>query len=151
MPALITVLNVKEEDEDGFRRSVVADALGKIGPAAKDAVPALIDCLKDEDPTWRVPVSAASALGEIGANAKSAIPILIETMERDDLEHRVNEAEPLARIAENLKSKADTRAILDLEKLLAAFEDGNLEPKMIGRVRRSLDFLRAKVAAGRSH
>jgi HEAT repeat protein len=42
----------------------VAKALGKIGPEAKEAVPALIQTLEDED-AWMCH-AAAEALGEIG-------------------------------------------------------------------------------------
>ncbi len=61
-------------------RRIAAFALGKIGPAAKEAVPALIAALKDEDKDVRV--YAASALGHIGPAAKEAVPAL-EAAARD--------------------------------------------------------------------
>ncbi len=55
--------------------------MGQIGPAApKEAVPALIAALKDEDRSVRW--IAASALGKIGPVAKEAVPAL-EAAARD--------------------------------------------------------------------
>ena len=53
-------------------------ALNNIGPDAKEAVPALIEALKDEDKTARQ--NAAEALGNMGPDAKDAVPTLIETL-----------------------------------------------------------------------
>jgi HEAT repeat protein len=57
-----------------------ARALGEVGPAAKEAVPALIAALKGMDDGVRE--SAASALGRIGPAAREAIPAL-EAAARD--------------------------------------------------------------------
>ena len=79
------------------RRSVAADALGKFGPAASNAVPALIGCL-------RVPgcqplrFSAAVTLGGIGAAAKAAVPALTETLKDQDFNVRMEAAMALAKI-----------------------------------------------------
>src|SRR5215510_2655829 len=54
--------------QDASVRSSAASALWKIGPEAKEAVPALITALKDQDANVRI--SAASALGRIGPGAK---------------------------------------------------------------------------------
>ena len=56
------------KNEDSFIRWRAASALGQIGPAAKDAVPALMEALKDKHSgvTRR---AAASALGRIGPAA----------------------------------------------------------------------------------
>jgi HEAT repeat protein len=51
------------KDEDWLVRSNAAIALGKIGAAAKDAVPALKKALEDEDPSVRD--LAAEALSRI--------------------------------------------------------------------------------------
>lgn len=60
------------------KRKNAAAELGKIGPAAKKAVSALIKVLNDEDECVRD--AAAEALGKIGAAAKEAIPALIEAL-----------------------------------------------------------------------
>ena len=60
-------------------RRAAGSALGKIGPAAKDAVPALMNMLNDADIVCRG--RAATALGGIGAAAKASVPELIRVLE----------------------------------------------------------------------
>jgi HEAT repeat protein len=57
---------------------MVASILGKIGPEANAAVPALIEAFRDEDKFVRR--IAAEALANIGPDAKAAVPALIETL-----------------------------------------------------------------------
>ncbi len=64
-------------------RERAALALGLIGPAAKEAVPALIATLRDEDGLVRG--YAAYALGEIGPAANEAVPAL-EAAARDGVD-----------------------------------------------------------------
>src|SRR5207247_4991390 len=52
--------------------------LSKLGPAAKDAVPSLVDALKS--PSTGVRQNAALALGSIGPDAKAAVPALTATL-----------------------------------------------------------------------
>src|SRR5262249_12652459 len=52
---------------DSQERGRAADALARLGPKARDAIPNLIDTLKDSDPMVRV--EAASALAAIGTDA----------------------------------------------------------------------------------
>jgi HEAT repeat protein len=67
-------------DDDAQVRTSAAKALGIIGAAAEDAVPALIEALsKDDD--LRVRASAAVALRKIGAVAESG---LIKTLQNPD-------------------------------------------------------------------
>ncbi len=63
----------KQEVEDS-----AIDALGIIGPDAKDAVPALIEVLKDKNRTYVSRRNAASALGRIGPDAEASVPTLLE-------------------------------------------------------------------------
>ena len=56
-----------------------AAVLGQIGPAAKDAVPALVQSLGDPNPFVRG--MAARALGGIGRAANAAIPALIQALQ----------------------------------------------------------------------
>jgi HEAT repeat protein len=58
--------------------SWLAEASRTIGPEAKEAVPALIAALKDQDAGVRW--EAATALGEIGLEAKEAVPALIAAL-----------------------------------------------------------------------
>src|SRR5262249_28926565 len=53
-------------------------SLGRIGKAARIAVPDLVATLKDKHPGTRA--AAAEALGRIGPDAKEALPVLIETL-----------------------------------------------------------------------
>ena len=61
-----------------YDKRQAADGLGRMGPAAEAAVPALVRCLKDTDVMVRV--DAAVALGCIGPKAKEAIPALLEML-----------------------------------------------------------------------
>jgi HEAT repeat protein len=60
--------------------------LRKIGSAAKDAVPTLVNALKDEDISVRV--HAAEALAVIGLTAPEIFPVLIEGMKDTNREVR---------------------------------------------------------------
>ncbi len=61
-------------------RRWAANVLGKIGPDAYEAVPKLLDCLKDEAIRGR----AVEALGEIGADATDVVPALIELLKDEN-------------------------------------------------------------------
>jgi hypothetical protein len=53
--------------KDGYTpqsRRHAAEAIGKIGPTAKEAVPTLIEALKDEDARVRIAVTGALARSE---------------------------------------------------------------------------------------
>jgi hypothetical protein len=68
-------------------RSSAAFGLGKLGPAAADAVPDLIKALSDKPPARTY---ATIALGEIASNAKLAVPALMKLL--NDEEHEVRRA-----------------------------------------------------------
>jgi len=101
------------KDEDKDVRSGAAEALGEIGPAAKPAVPALIEALGDEDS--RVPVFAA-ALVKIGADA---VPALVVALKENKRQVRPWAASILARIG------PDARAAIPA--LVEALRDGRKE------------------------
>jgi HEAT repeat protein len=79
VPALLEILNGPDE----AMRVCAAEALGEIGPAARDAVPRLIqtverpDDSRDGDILWR---HAIDALGKIGPDAKAAVPTLMDLL-----------------------------------------------------------------------
>jgi len=70
---------------------IAAEALGELGPAAKDAVPALISVSNDS-------AAAIEALGRIGPGAKDAIPALAEIVEGRNDEHSALATAALGRI-----------------------------------------------------
>jgi hypothetical protein len=90
VPVLVEL--VKEKDL--WVRTLAMRSLARIGPEAREAVPALIAVLDDNravDPfdepgvglgtdwaVWPVYREAAEALGAIGPDAKAAVPVLIE-------------------------------------------------------------------------
>jgi len=67
--------NVSKTDGGQAVRAASAEALGQIGPAAKDAVPRLTELLT-RDQAAEVRWHAAMALGKIGAAARDALPAL---------------------------------------------------------------------------
>lgn len=71
VPDLVRVLDEDDEWVEGYYAAVL---LGSLGPKAKDAVPALIRCLKAKKVDLRE--AAIRSLGEIGAGAKEAVPAL---------------------------------------------------------------------------
>ncbi len=79
-----------------------AVALGKIGPDAKAAVPALIEALKDENSEMRRRV--AVALGNIGPDAKAAVPALIEALKDENKNVRDSAAVALGTLGPDAKA-----------------------------------------------
>lgn len=62
------------------RRSEAATKLGRMGPVAEMAVPALVQALSDRDTS--VGCAAANALGRIGVHSKAAVKGLVKTLSR---------------------------------------------------------------------
>jgi hypothetical protein len=77
----------KLRDPDATVRAKAARALRDFGPAAKAAVPALVEAAKDEEVGW-----AQSALESIGPGGKWALPQLIEKLSDEDLRGRASAA-----------------------------------------------------------
>jgi hypothetical protein len=109
----------------GGIRADAAASLGAMGPKAKNAVPALVEALKDERAEVRVEASRAlaaigeaalqpltkalgdkdrqtrmgAALGHMGPNAKSATPALMDALEDPDIPVRCHAAQALWRVS----------------------------------------------------
>ncbi len=83
---------------------VVSAALARIGPAAEEAVPALVSELASlaEGRRWR----AARTLGRIGPGAVAAVPALIEAMGDPNEGVRLRVARALGRIGPDPRSAA---------------------------------------------
>jgi len=77
----VASLVVELEGSDTFRRMFAAKRLGWFGPAAAQAVPALIEALKNE----YVRREAVQSLGKIGPDAKAAIPALMAMQDEDPI------------------------------------------------------------------
>jgi len=94
VPALISALTDNGQPEDYPVRKFAASALGDIGPAAKEAIPALVTVLKNGKERI-VRVYAAESLGKIGP---AALPALITSLKDKDNFVRVNAAVALGKI-----------------------------------------------------
>ena len=92
-----TWLHPKKEDGPSRLRRSIVEALGRIGPEAKEAVPLIAWSLKD-DYAPNVRVAAAEALGEIGSKATEAVPALVEALEDFDSEVGQRAMEALKKI-----------------------------------------------------
>ncbi len=99
------MLIVALKDKDTQVRGAAATALGQIGPAAEDAIPALVAALAD-DAEWHgspnypgIPVNvrwdASKALGRIGS---VAVPALMTALEDREAKVRASAASALSAI-----------------------------------------------------
>lgn len=89
-------LQITLKSEKAAERAASARILGEIGPAAKDAAPALGEALKDVDRDVRQ--NAAQSLGYIGPGAKVAAPALIAALQDKEWQVRKSAAFALGKI-----------------------------------------------------
>jgi hypothetical protein len=82
VPVLISLFQTETNNE--FLLRLTAEAIGRVGPAARPAVPILIRALADRRPNmlW-VKRECAIALSRIGPSAKEAVPGLISVLKFD--------------------------------------------------------------------
>jgi HEAT repeat protein len=93
-------------ENDKQSRARAAAILGRIGPAAKAAVPALCACLSDDSSETRNEV--LFALGAIGPDAKAAVPAIAGALEDSDMNVRYAACYALGQIGPGATSaKAD--------------------------------------------
>jgi TolB-like protein/class 3 adenylate cyclase/Flp pilus assembly protein TadD len=90
LPLDVTVLTLTTELKLGnsLQKRVTAKRLGWFGPAAAEAVPALMDVLKDEYACEY----AVDALRKIGPEAKAAVPALVKLQDESIIGSHVKEA-----------------------------------------------------------
>ncbi len=144
-------------DVDASSRRTAAKALGRIGPAARNAAPRLIDALWDEDSLVRR--SAAEALGRIGPAARNAASGLIDALWDEDTLVRQSAAEALGRVGPEKVAKL-TELLRDGDRpvrLFAAEALGRAGPaasaavpqlaKMLGEARWYFADRKARLAA----
>lgn len=74
-PAVVSLL---KSMENPATRWMAVVALGELGATARDAIPALVDAIDDEDSAVRW--DAVKALGKMGPAAASAVPALIAVL-----------------------------------------------------------------------
>ena len=92
----LTKLVEQLQSKDAMARVRAADALGHLGPQAKDAVEALVRALGDDDE--HVQWHAARALGSIGPTAAPAVAALTERLKDEGALVRAYAAFALGRI-----------------------------------------------------
>jgi len=92
-------------------RCYVLHALGRMGPVAAGAVPAIATSFEDTNNDRYVRHCAAEALGRIGPAAKAAEPVLLKALKSRDLTFRVEAATALWKIS---RHEAALPALLDV-------------------------------------
>ena len=105
-------------DSNFWARWYATYALGRIGPDAANAVPALQRVLANLDEEEYVRGGAAWALGRIGPKAASAMPLLIRTLTSKHVSVRRNVAEALGNLAAAGEKQGARAAVSNLVKLL---------------------------------
>ena len=102
VPAVIDSLRRPGEHQDQM-----IQVLGRMGPAAKDAIPVLAAIFQKDRTTLRQ--HAAQALGQMGSEARSALPALIQGLADNDSHIRFQTGLALLRID---PSNAEARPVL---------------------------------------
>ena len=132
----ISALILDLQDPNDNVRSSAADALGDLGAEAKDAIPALIVVVQQEQDYW-VRNRAIVALGNMGEAAKTAIPDLVALLKDSD--------EKVHRIAAEALGEIGAEAI---SALIQAFEERAIRRDVVyalGRIKPTnqdvIDFL----------
>lgn len=96
VPTLIEALHRRD-----LNATSAARHLGRLGPAARQAVPDLIDIVKGNDAV-KLRAAAAAALGKIGPEAKGAVPALVQQLDDEQSgDVRVAAAAALWKIAKH--------------------------------------------------
>lgn len=95
-PAQPTLAKAVRSPHEDVRKAALAALVKSGSEAAEDAVPALADSLKAEDP--RVREEAIVILGKLGGRAKAAVPALGEALQDQDSTVRLRAAETLGKI-----------------------------------------------------
>ena len=108
VPALVATL---KDDQDKDVRRLAAEVLGKIGPAAAEAAPALAAALKDPDEVVRR--LAVEALGNIGPAAVSALVAALKDDQDKDVRRLAVDA--LGKIAAHAFEETEEETKLEKE------------------------------------
>jgi hypothetical protein len=98
VPDLLELLGKMHQAHLVPGRSIIIDALGSIGPDAREAVPFLISIIDTE------PVKVCSALGKIVVNEQDAMRVLGELRDRQDADLSTAAADAIGEIERRLAS-----------------------------------------------
>jgi len=152
VPALTAAL----KDEDIATRENAVLALAKIGPEAKEAVPALGKLLLEETTTRRMRVQIVTTLGDFGVVAKPAVPDMIQAFADEKLEKELQDVQKVGALNNLMKEgfqKEGVTLTLDivrsnvLKKVDKEFQDKNVEAlHKIGKV--TVPFLTKRLGDG---
>lgn len=121
IPTLLRMLRAKDSSVDKFIRRLpkpfpieisyelnhpmafdqnvrAAQAFANLGPTAQDAVPALIEMLRENPSSWWFQAEVARALGGIGPAAHRAVPSLIQLLNNTNKQTRLLACQALGQI-----------------------------------------------------
>jgi WD40 repeat protein/tRNA A-37 threonylcarbamoyl transferase component Bud32 len=120
IPALLPFL----ERDDPYEKALAIRCLGRIGPAAKQAVPQMVELLKSHEKDSAIRFAAASALVLIGPAGEVAIPTLIETLNDPGPSKRVipsGTPEAMGRMTPFFRKGDDGEVYLDSRDSVTSF------------------------------
>jgi HEAT repeat protein len=92
--AVPDLLRLLDEPRDIFQYGLIIRSIGGIGPAARNAIPALLQELRLSP----YPTAAGEALGNIGPTASEAVPIIIAKLSKGDIPYDLPLVEALGKI-----------------------------------------------------
>ena len=138
LPGLIKALELKEV------RPRAAAILARLGPAAKEAVPALIRAVQADDPLARH--EALLALGAIGPAAKAAVPAAVKALQDLDPNVRYSACYALGKIGPPAMAAKDPlqQVLTDSDpflSLVAAWALARIAPDCADTVPKSVPLL----------
>ena len=122
---LVAALVQTLADKDGAVRVSAASAMGRLGPAAQDAIPALEQALKVGDAGVRQ--EAVRTIGKIGTAAEKSFPALVQALKDSDANTREAAAKALGTIALVTTVPKDV-----IQTLIQLLQDVDVEIKRSG-------------------
>ena len=129
---------------------MVVRVLGRMGPTAKAAVPALVDALQGADAPLRADIHYA--FGAIGPDALPAVPALVRSLDDEDQEVHISACYALGRIGPQAvaavpRLRANLNAEDPVRQLLSAMALLSIRPTDVQLARQMVPL----VAAGLEH
>ncbi len=157
-PEVVAALTAALSDPQMETRWYAIDALGRFGPNAASAVPAMVKSLESTVNDATVRRRGARSLGRIGPAAKAAAPVLAAALESDDLLYRIEAALALWRINRDKRAVPALLALLREDNDDAAFaaamalaELNDDSPATINALVRTLGHANADVRQAAAH